>query len=137
MHYLKSLLLTLMFVSLITAHASADSINRPGQRVDISQFTTRGKATIFDFYSDYCGPCHSMAEVLDIVEMGDDSLVVKRINIDRPNSNGIDWSSPVAKQYGITSVPYLVIYDGDELFLQGDEARAFLEEYIQETYLDD
>ncbi len=36
-----------------------------------------------------------------------------------------DWNSPVAKQHEITSIPRVVLYDGDELL--SDETREIFE----------
>jgi len=36
---------------------------------------------------------------------------VVKLNIDRPGTKGIDWKSPLAQQYKIKAIPYLVIFD--------------------------
>jgi len=38
-------------------------------------------------------------------------IVVVKININRKEVQGIDWNSPVARQYGLRSIPHFVIYD--------------------------
>ncbi len=128
----KNIILTLLAVALSLAVASAEVINDAGQEVDITDHVVRGKVTIVDFFSDKCGPCHSMGDLLTVLEGLEEGVVVKRVDIDRPGSDSIDWESPVVKQYGITSVPYLAIFDDEgDLVLHGDEAREFVVEYFQ------
>ena len=111
--------------------AWAESINDAGQRITLTEHLEPGKIVVFDFYSDYCGPCHRMGAALEELDRIEDEIIVKKVNIDRPDSGGIDWNSPVAEQYGISSVPHLVIYRGDELIGQGESAQEFLAEYVQ------
>ncbi len=116
--------------------AGAESINNAGERISLIDHLEPGKIVVFDFYSDYCGPCHQMGAALEELDRIEDEIIVKKVNIDRPDSNGIDWDSPVAEQYGISSVPHLVIYRGEELIGQGESAKQFLNEYVKK-YRDD
>jgi hypothetical protein len=50
-------------------------------------------------------------------------IIVHKVDINRPGIRGIDWESPVARQYNIHSVPYFMIYDpSGKLTHQGQEA---------------
>ncbi|MCP5103278.1 MAG: thioredoxin family protein [bacterium] len=84
---------------------------RPGEEVDIERMLARNKITIFDFYSRYCGPCVKISPLLERLDRKRNDLVVVKIDINRPGVRGIDWKSPVIKQYGIRSIPYFIIYD--------------------------
>lgn len=98
-------------------------IGKPGERVDITNYIVKDKITIFDFYSPYCGPCMRVAPRLERLVQTRDDIVVRKININRPSVQGIDWDSPVVKQYNIKYVPYFKIYnERGSLELEGESA---------------
>lgn len=86
-------------------------IGKPGERVDITKYIVKEKITIFDFYSPYCGPCRNIAPRLENLVNRRNDIVIRKININRPTVQGIDWNSPVANQYNISYVPYFRIYN--------------------------
>ena len=68
---------------------------------------------IVDFYADWCGPCKMMSPVIDsIAEEGIVNLKVGKINVDE-NPN-------LAEQYGIMSIPTILI------FKEGDIVKTFI-----------
>ena len=71
----------------------------------------KGKTTIFDFFSVYCGPCVKISPKLAELDNRREDIVVIKIDINREGIQGIDWASPVVKQYAIRSIPYFIIYD--------------------------
>lgn len=83
----------------------------PGQEIDIQEFLQPNKTTIFDFYSEYCGPCKRISPMLQRLDSRREDIIVHKVDINRPGIRGIDWGSPVARQYNIHSVPYFMIYD--------------------------
>ena len=83
----------------------------PGEEIDIETLVHEGKTTIFDFYSDYCPPCKTISPLLKELDEKRDDVVVVKIDINREGRSGIDWSSPVAQQYKLRSIPYFIIYD--------------------------
>lgn len=83
----------------------------PGEEVDIEKLLLPGKTTIFDFYSEYCPPCRKISPALAKLASIRKDIVVVKININRKGVQGIDWSSPVAIQYQLRSIPYFIIYD--------------------------
>lgn len=82
-----------------------------GEEVDVEELVYKGKVTIFDFYSEYCGPCRRMSPKLERLDEKRDDIVVVKIDINRENVRGIDWGSPVSRQYNLRSIPYFIIYD--------------------------
>jgi hypothetical protein len=51
----------------------------------------------------------------------------RRIDINRPGVVGIDWTSPLARQYALQSIPHLVIYGPDKrLIAEGDTAEKWM-----------
>lgn len=99
-------------------------IGKPGERVDITKYIVADKITIFDFYSPYCGPCLKIAPKLKKLAGQRDDIVVRKVNINRSSAKGIDWKSPVAKQYSVHYVPYFRIYKDGELWLQDKPASS-------------
>lgn len=83
----------------------------PGEEINIDYYAQEGKTTIFDFYSDYCPPCRKISPLLERLDRKRDDIVVLRVDINRPGRKGIDWESPVVRQYRIKFVPFFMIYD--------------------------
>ncbi|MEW6282054.1 MAG: thioredoxin family protein [Candidatus Eremiobacterota bacterium] len=105
----------------------------PGERLDLATCAVPGKLTLIEFFSDRCPPCREMARVLDYIAARRPDLAIRRLNIDRPGSGGIDWDSPLADQYGIDTVPCFKIYGtGGGLISQGDAAK----DQVRQWYYD-
>jgi|GEM_PF-1333968 len=83
----------------------------PGEEIDIERLVQRGKTTIFDFYSEYCGPCRRISPLLERLDRKRNDIVVMKIDINRKGVRGIDWGSPVVRQYGLSSIPHFIIYN--------------------------
>lgn len=95
---------------------------QPGQTFDFKPYLVKGKMNIVDFYSEYCPPCRAVMPRLQALAAKDHDIVVLRVDINRPNVQGIDWGSPVARQYGLQFVPNFMVYDaGGKLVAQGKE----------------
>lgn len=84
---------------------------REGQSFDLRRVVSRGTFTLVDFWSPYCGPCLKLAPYMKKLAAKRSDLKVVKLNINRPGVKGIDWKSPLARQYKIRSVPFLVIFD--------------------------
>ncbi len=105
-----------------------------GDEVDLGAHVVRGKYTVFDFYAPWCPPCRIIGPALErLAERRSASVALRKVDI-------VDWTMPVATQYRIESLPYLVLYDqegrrmaqGDDVYpaikrLFGDAARELNE----------
>ena len=68
-----------------------------------------GKVTLVDFFATWCGPCKMLGPVLE--QVADE--VKDKVNIVKLD---IDGSMDLAKQFGVMSVPTMVIFkDGKEV----------------------
>jgi thiol-disulfide isomerase/thioredoxin len=103
-----------------------------GERLRLSDF--RGKYVILDFWATWCGPCLAkMPELKELYEKikDDDRFVVIGVSLDDANSKeavgkiiarrGIDWligttggwHTETVRNYGIQSIPTMLLIDTD------------------------
>ncbi len=95
----------------------------PGAELAVENYLAKGRTTIVDFYSDYCPPCRKMAPLLARLAKKRPDLAVVKLDINRKGVEGIDWGSPLARQYQLGAIPYFRIYDGEgNLLRDGPEA---------------
>ena len=100
----------------VNAHA-------PGAELTITGYLKAGKTNIVDFYSDYCPPCRKISPLLQELGRKRPDLAILQVDINRKGIKAIDWSSPLARQYELNSIPHFKIYDGEgNLLKEGPEA---------------
>jgi thiol-disulfide isomerase/thioredoxin len=98
-----------------------------GEEVTLSDYFVPGKTMVFDFYSEFCGPCRQLAPYLAKLHAARSDIAVVKIDINRPDHNsGIDWTSPVARQFGLQLIPHLMIVgpDGKTIADDGETSDA-------------
>ena len=62
---------------------------------------------LVDFYADWCGPCRMLSPVLEkIVKEYDGKLILAKVNVDE--------ASVVANEFGIMSVPTVILFKNGE-----------------------
>jgi thiol-disulfide isomerase/thioredoxin len=94
-----------------------------GKEVDLQSYVVPGKTTIFDFTSEYCPPCRAIAPLLHKLHADRADVVVVEVDINRPGLQGIDFASPVARQFQLGSIPAFKIYGPNgRLQAEGDDA---------------
>src|SRR5881397_226977 len=87
-----------------------------GDRVDLEAHAVPGKYTVFDFYAVWCPPCRALSPALErLASRNTGKLAIRKVDI-------VDWTMPVAEQYGIEELPYLVLFDGNGRKLAVGEA---------------
>ena len=105
---------------------------RTGQPIDVKQFAKPGQTTVIDFYSKSCPPCMKLAPMLEAMASRRPKTQVVKLNIDRPGAQGIDFDSPLAKQYKIEGVPFLMVFDeSGSLKAQGQNALNMVLEWCR------
>lgn len=111
---------------------SSETSSKAGQEVDILSLIQINKINIIDFYSDFCPPCVQIAPLLDRLDKQRDDIAVIKIDINRPGIRGIDWNSPVIKQFQIRSIPYFMVFDKEgNKISEGQDAYTFVMETLR------
>ncbi len=58
---------------------------------------------LVDFYADWCGPCQTLAPVLDqVVADLDGKIILYKVNVDK--------HPQLAQQFAIRSIPHLMLF---------------------------
>ena len=70
---------------------------------------------LLDFYADWCGPCMMLSPIIDQIADENPDVVVGKINVDE--------SPELASQYGVFSIPTLVVLKKGEIAYQQAGAR--------------
>jgi thioredoxin len=88
------------------------------------------KAAIIDFYADWCGPCKSIAPILEeLSEQYKDQLVIYKVDTDKE----IELSS----LFGIQSIPTLLFIplNGNPMVQKGALPKNIFQQIIEERLL--
>jgi len=69
--------------------------------------------------------------MIERLAVGQTEYGVVFVNVNRPKIEGIDWGSPVCKQFGLESLPTLKFYNPDGTVLaEGDAAIERINEAL-------
>lgn len=89
-----------------------------------TELKTTDKVVMLDFYADWCGPCNMVAPL--VAELADENpdYCIGKVNVDD--------EPELARQFGVTTIPTLVILNKGEVVRQSigalpkDKLEAFL-----------
>jgi thioredoxin 1 len=85
-----------------------------GEAFDVRKHLARGKYTIFDFWAEWCGPCHVLTPKIE-------RLVQERSNVALRTIDLKQWDSAAGKQatkeFKVPGLPYVRVYGPDGKFV--------------------
>ncbi len=116
---LIGLVLAMLMLAPGAVSAADVAVVTHGDAVDLGDHLVPGKYVLFDFYADWCGPCRQVGPYLErLASEHENELALRKVDI-------VNWSSPVAGQYRIHSIPHLKLFGpGGDLVAEGDAGRV-------------
>ena len=73
------------------------------------------KTVLLDFYADWCGPCSMVSPIIDEIAEENPQYLVGKVNVDEQEE--------LAQEYGVFSIPTLVVLKKGEVINQVSGAR--------------
>jgi len=69
------------------------------------------KTVLIDFWASWCGPCKMVSPVIDEIAEETPSIKVGKVNVDE--------QPELAQQFGVMSIPTLVVMEGGKIVNKG------------------
>lgn len=82
------------------------------------------KTVLLDFWASWCGPCRMQGPIIDQLAEAHSNVVFGKVNVDE--------EPDLASEYGITSIPTLIIFRDGQLINQvtGVTSKASIERML-------
>ncbi|MBE6606616.1 MAG: thioredoxin [Ruminococcaceae bacterium] len=82
---------------------------------NFEEIKNSGAVVLLDFYADWCGPCRMVSPIVDEIAEENPAYVVGKINVDD--------EPELAQEFGVMSIPTLVVIKNGEVVNQATGAR--------------
>ena len=73
------------------------------------------KTVLIDFYADWCGPCRMVSPIVDEIAAEHPEYLICKVNVDQEGE--------LASQFGVVSIPTLVVIKNGNVVQQVSGAR--------------
>lgn len=73
------------------------------------------KPVLIDFFAEWCGPCRMVSPIVDEIASENDNILVGKVNVDE--------QPELAAEFGVSSIPMLVVVKNGEIVNQSIGAR--------------
>ena len=81
-----------------------------------SEVLDEKQTVLVDFYATWCGPCRMISPILEQIASERDDIKIVKVNVDEEGE--------LAAQYGIMSIPTLLVFKNGEVTQRSTGAKS-------------
>ena len=82
---------------------------------NLEEIKKLNKPILIDFYANWCGPCKMLSPIIEEIAEEREDIIVGKVNVDD--------ETELAEQFGVFSIPTLVVIKNGEIVHQSAGAR--------------